>query len=299
MAEATVFGHRFVTLPGLVEELITLEKEGAIYVHFWDEGYQNFRYYRIQFLPSEIYQFVEAHVAKQKFDEARRLGATFEEALLAIGDPKIADRVRSYGDYGHTRLRDGSVADLRGCADSFYPEQLHALLMARCPDRYQPQPEIQPPDRPSLIIQVLDSFPVLARFMARRGNDRPPLTVENEYDVQHLLFIALRAVFADTRLEDPTPKHAGASKRIDLVVPSAGTVVETKLVRDRAHARAVGDELKVDIESYHAHAACKHMLALVYDPDHHITDPTALMNELSGFRVKGNSKFEVKVLVRS
>jgi len=87
---AVVFGHRIVDLPGNIEDLITLEKEGAIYSHFWDEGSKTFRYYRIPFLPGEIYQYVKAHVARQEFADALEQGAEFEEALASISNPEIA-----------------------------------------------------------------------------------------------------------------------------------------------------------------------------------------------------------------
>jgi hypothetical protein len=299
LTEATIFGHRFVDLPGLIEDLITLEKEGAIYSHFWDEDAQTFRYYRIPFLPPEIYQYVEAHVAKQEFDQAIASGATFEEALRAISNPEIAQRVRSYGNYGRTKLKNGVEIDNRGCAASFYPPEIEDLVCGQRRDRHQLLPDLRGIDKPSLLVQMVDYFPVLARFMARRGNGRPPYVIQNEYDVQHLLFVAVRSVFEDARLEDWTPKHAGAAKRIDIVIPSAQTVIETKIVRDTAHGRRIADELKIDIESYHVHPACKRLIALVYDPEDHITDPAALTNELSGPRVKGASSFEVQVLVRS
>lgn len=299
LIEVAVFGHQFRDLPELIEDLITLEKEGATYSHFRDEQSQTFRYYRIPFLPREIYQYVEAHVAKQEFDDALEAGATFEQALSAISNKEIAQRVRSYGNYGRMKIKDGTEVDIRGCAASFYPPEIENLQCGQRPDRYQLLPDLRGIDKPSLLIQMIDYFPVLARFMAQRGNGRPPFIVENEYDVQHLLFVAVRSVFEDARLEDWTPKHAGTSKRIDIVVPSADTVLETKIVRNVSHARSLSDELKIDIESYHVHPNCKRLLMLVYDPNGHIVDPAAIANELSGTRVKASSTFEVQVLVRS
>jgi REase_DpnII-MboI len=268
-------------------------------VRFWDERSQTFRYYRIPFLPSEIYQFVEAHVAKQEFADALERGADFEGALQSISNPEIEQRVRSYGNYGHSKLRDGTEMDLRGCAASFYPSEMEDLVCGGRPERYQPLPDLGTLDKPSLLIQMLDYFPTLSRYLARRGHGRPSYLIENEYDVQDLLFVAVRAVFDDARTEDWSPKHAGASKRIDIVVPSAETVIETKIVRDAAHARRIADELKIDIESYHAHPACKRLLAFVFDPHSHIVDPNALAKDLSGVRIKGDRKFDVQVLIRT
>jgi hypothetical protein len=74
---------------------------------------------------------------------------------------------------------------------------------------------------------------------------------------------------------------------------------ETKIIRDAGHARRVADELKIDIESYHAHPMCKRLLAFVFDPHSHIVDPNAITKDLSGVRIKGDHKFDVQVIVRT
>jgi hypothetical protein len=129
LVDITAFGHRFEQYPaGLAEDLITLEKEGAIYSHFADEekgpdtdGGWDFGYYRIPLLPPEIYQYVEASLAYQEFQAALAQAADFDEALRAIPNPEIAERVMRYGNYGHTKLDDGTEIDIRGCHASFLP----------------------------------------------------------------------------------------------------------------------------------------------------------------------------------
>jgi hypothetical protein len=296
--EITAFGHKFSVLSGLAEDLVTLEREGAIYSHFWNEEAQTFKYNRIKFLPTEIFQYVEAHVAKQEFEEARESGANFEEALNAITNTEIAERVRSYGDYGNTKLKDGTTIDIRGCAASFYGEEIERLVCGGRPDRYEVLPNLENMDKTSMLIQILDYFPIIARHLAKRKHGRPPYTIENEYDTQDLLYTNIRSVFEDARLEEWTPKHASKSKRIDIVVPSAEVVIEVKYVRNTGHGKNIGDELKIDIESYHSHASCKSLLFLIYDPEGNIVDPAEITNDLSGRRVKGKSSFDVRVMVR-
>ena len=296
--EIEVFGHKFRELSGNAENLITLEREGAIYSHFWDENSEAFKYYLIKFLPSEIFQYVEAHIAKQEFDKAIDQGANFEEALGCISNPKIAERVRSYGDYGKSKLINGTVMDLRGSAASFCGPEIESLVCGGRPDRYEVLPNLQGIDKISLVIQIIDSFPVVARLMTRRKHKRPPYIIENEYDVQDLLFANIRSVFEDARVEEWTPKHGGKSKRIDIVLPSENTLIEAKFVRDTNHAKSVSDELKIDIESYHSHPACKTLLFIVYDPNNYIIDPSEITTDLSGRRVKKGSSFEVQVLIR-
>lgn len=294
----TAFGHKFLVLSGLAEDLITLEREGAIYSHFWDEDAQTFKYNRIKFLPSEIFQYVEAHIAKQEFDDAIDSGANFDESLNAISNPGIAERVRAYGNYGNTKLKDGKTIDNRGCASSFYGDDIESLVCGGRPDRYEVLPNLENIDKTSMLIQILDYFPVIAGHLAKRKHNRPSYNIENEYDVQDLLYANIRSIFEDARLEEWTPKHGGLSKRIDIVVPSAEVVIEVKYVRDPSHGKKIGDELKIDIESYHSHSSCKSLLFLIYDPEGNIVDPAVITNDLSGRRVKGKSCFDVRVLVR-
>jgi len=302
----SAFGHLFENYPsGLAENLITLEREGAIYSHFLvpgsekEDGSADFAYYRIPFLPNEIYQYVEASLAYDQYQKAREAGASFDEALGRINDLDIVERVRRYGDFGHTEMKNGATLDIRGCHASFYPEGMEGLVCGARRDRYEELPERGATrDRFALLMQVINNFPVVARLVRLRQHDRPPFVIDNEYDVQDLLFALIRTVFEDAHREEWTPKLAGSAKRTDILVPSIGAMVEVKFVRDAKHAKTVADELKVDFESYHAHALCKHVIALVYDPAQHLSDAVQFGSELSGLRRKGEHSFDVTVLVR-
>ena len=297
--EATVFGHRFRDLSGNISDLVTLEREGAIYSDFWDKDSQTFHYYRIRLLPREVFQYVESQLARQEFTEALETGSDFEEALAAVSDPRIRDRVRSYGNYGQTTLKDGSTADIRGCLASFWPSGMEALLCGQRHERYERLPKrVETRDDVAMVHSAINGIPTIRRFLQCRKHGRPPFLFENEYDTQDFLFCILRSRFTDALLEESTPKHAGSAKRVDIVIPSANILVEVKHIRDRTHAREVGDELRIDIESYHAHQHCKWLIAFVHDPGEYIVDREALMRDLSGHRRKGDSEFEVEVLVR-
>lgn len=298
------FGHIWVDYPaGLAENLVTLEQEGAIYSHFVDPGSEQpdgtatFSYYRIPLLPAETFQFVEASLAYQEFHAVRAGGASFDEALKAISDPEIAERVRAYNGYGE--LDDGTREDIRGCHASFYPDGMEELLCGGARDRYEALPEVEPSrERLALVMQIVNAFPVVERLLKNRGHQRPPFLVGNEYDFQDLLFALLRSVFEDAQREEWTPKQAGSAKRIDMVIPSAEAVIETKFIRDRAHGKAVADELRIDFESYHGHQHCRNLVAVCLDPAGHILDPTQFEAELSGLRKKDQHEFNVTVLVR-
>jgi hypothetical protein len=310
----TAFGHHFVDLaPEFAENLITLEREGAIYSYFAIDGTEQpdgtaeFAYYRIPFELREIVLYVEATVAYQQFHETlASLGAPsefsreewLELGLTAITDPDIRQRVREYGDYGKSRLRDGSTYDNRGCHASFYADGLEDLLCGGRKDRYEALPDLGSRETLGLVMRVINSLPVAARALAHRQRSRPPFAIENEYDVQDLLFAVLRCTFSDIRCEEWTPRRAGSAKRMDFLLEDSGIAIETKFVRDQAHAKAVADELRIDIDCYGEHERCEHLVALVWDPEQHLLDPEQFASDLSGMRQRNGRTFDVTVVVR-
>jgi len=296
--EAFVFGHKFWGLPGNIDDLITLEKEGCIYAHYWDELSQTFKYYKVNFTPSEIFQFVEAYIAKTQFDTAISEGASFAEALDTIENREIADRVISYGNYGKTKLKNGSTADIRGCLASFFPADLEKLVCGGRHERYESMFEDRNINKNKLIYSQLDQFPIISNFISDRKNNRTSFIIENEYDIRDLLFVCFKSVLQDVRLEEWTTKHGGKSKRIDIVIPQVDTVIEVKYIRDKKHGNSVSDDLKIDIESYHVHPNCKTLICFIYDPKGYINDPMMLTQDLSGTRVKKDSQFDVKIFIR-
>jgi hypothetical protein len=305
LVDIHAFGHRFENIPSpLAEELITLEREGAIYSHFADtakgtdeNGSSEFRYYRIPFKPAEIFGYVEATLANLEYDVAAASGADFNTAVAAIRNPEIAQRVIDYD--GEWVAPDGTVEDLRGCPASFFPDGMESLLCGGRRDRYEELPVAgEARDRIAQLMQILNNFPVVERVMRDRKQGRPAFVVENEYDVQDLLYAIIRAVFDDAKREEWTPQRAGSAKRIDMLIASIETAIETKYVRDENHAKKVADELMVDIECYHARPECRHLIALVIDPHRHIPDPAQFGDDLSGLRQKDGHTFEVSVLVR-
>ncbi len=302
----SAFGHEWIDYPaGLAEDLITLEREGAIYSHFANPGSEKpdgtatFSYYRIPLLPDETFQYVEASLAYQEFHQAIQDEGDFENGLGAISNPEIAERVERYGNYGKSKLKRGGTVDIRGCHASFYPDGMESLLCGGTRNRYEALPELEPTrDRLGLLMQILNAFPTASRMLANRGHGRPPFLVESEYDLQDLLFAIVRSVFEDACREEWTPKRAGSAKRMDIVVPAINTVIEAKFVRDARHAKSVADELRVDFECYHDHENCAQLVAICADPNRHIVDSEQFETELSGLRKKGSHEFNVTVLVR-
>jgi hypothetical protein len=128
----------------------------------------------------------------------------------------------------------------------------------------------------------------------RKGAEK--LNFSNEYDVQDLLHALLRPWIQDIRPEEYTPSYAGKSTRMDFFLPAHELVIETKCVRDRSHAKNVGDELALDIGHYQAHPGARKLWCVVYDPEHHITNPEGL-KDLEGKHSKSEKQIAVRVFV--
>jgi hypothetical protein len=295
------FGHEFKhVLPGLAEELITLEKEGVLYLDQFDGETGRINHYRLRFLPQEIVRYVEGSVAQQEYFEAMKVTkGDKEKALSLLTNKEIAEEVRRYPPVVINKEK-GITEDIRGCHASFIGRELEALTcFGSHPERLELIPQVSSRDKVAIILDMFESVSTNIGYLQKRKHDRPPVKFENEYDLQDLLYIMIKPVFPDAITEEYTPKNAGSSKRIDIAITSIKTVVEAKFVRNKAHASSVGDEIKVDIESYHTHPACKTLCVLVYDPGKHIADPVNLKDDLTGLRVINGKQFETRVVVKN
>jgi len=107
----------------------------------------------------------------------------------------------------------------------------------------------------------------------------------------------LRPWVSDIRPEEFTPSYAGSSTRMDFLLPAHSLVIELKFVRDRTHAKRIGDELIVDIEHYRRHPACSTLWCVVYDPEHLLTNAEGLRSDLEGQRTSKDGELVTKVQV--
>jgi hypothetical protein len=149
------------------------------------------------------------------------------------------------------------------------------------------------PDAEGRVIALLHRLPVAIRTLAVRPRGRPPLEIVDEYDLQYLLHAVLSASFADVRVEESTPSHAGNASRMDFLLKPVRVVVETKHTRSGLTDKDVADELIIDKERYSIHPDCGFLICFVYDPEHRLRNPEALENDLSC-----ETPLKTRVLVR-
>ena len=168
-----------------------------------------------------------------------------------------------------------------------------------------PKLGVQSPDAsPAKPEKVEELLEVIVRGLRRamhplthRRKGVQSLSFGNEYDVQDLLHAMLRPWIGDIRPEEFTPSYAGTGTRMDFLLAAHALVIETKIVRDRAHAKGIGNELIIDIEHYRRHPSCKRLWCVVYDPNHLITNAQGLKTDLEGPHTTKDGEITVKVIV--
>lgn len=144
-----------------------------------------------------------------------------------------------------------------------------------------------------LVLNILNRFPAFVRQLKRRYNGRAPLEVNDEYDVQDLVYALLTLHFNDIRAEEYTPSFAGAASRQDFLLKKEKIVIEVKKTRESLGAGKVGGELLIDMARYRAHQDCETLILFVYDPDGYINNPLGVKADLES----GDAEGKVKVVI--
>jgi hypothetical protein len=149
------------------------------------------------------------------------------------------------------------------------------------------------PERVEARYRIGERFHLVARQLRVRREGRPTLDIEDEYDVQDLFHALLRIPFDDVRPEEWTPSYAGGSSRVDFLLPEIEAVVEIKKSRPGLSARALGEQLIVDVAKYKKHPDCRTLFYFVYDPDGRILNPRGIENDLNA----NQHEMTVRVLI--
>lgn len=145
----------------------------------------------------------------------------------------------------------------------------------------------------NILEQIAQKFPIAVRQLKDRRSNKPSFEIEDEYDVQDIFRCFLFLFFEDVRKENSSPEFAGSNSRIDFVLPKEKIAVEIKKTRNGLDAKALGEELAIDIAKYKKHPDVELLFCFVYDIEHKIYNPIAIENDLA----KDNST-ELRVIVR-
>ena len=136
-------------------------------------------------------------------------------------------------------------------------------------------------DAVQVVLELGQRFLYVERELKTRHGGRQTILISDEYDAQDLMRSMLAIFFEDVRPEDVVPTKAGASSRVDFVLPDFELAVELKFARDSMSAKSLGEELIVDRERYAANTKVRHLICLVFDHEGRLRNPRGLEGDLS------------------
>lgn len=152
-------------------------------------------------------------------------------------------------------------------------------------------------DALELLEQISRKLPVTFAILQSEYRGRPGLTVNDEYDVQHILHAISVLHFEEVEPEEPTPKMAGGSSRLDFLLKQERAAIETKMMmmmmRPGLSKKQLRDDLAVDIAYFRVHPDVDALFVLVYDPTRKITNAAGFERDL----YSDSDDFSVRVVI--
>jgi hypothetical protein len=146
-----------------------------------------------------------------------------------------------------------------------------------------------------LLTDIGRRLPVAFAILRRGTRGRATLAVNDEYDVQHILHAIAALHFEEVEPEEPTPKIAGASSRLDFLLRSDEVAIETKMTRPSLTTRQLRSELADDIQYFRAHPNVRALFVFIYDPERRITNSAGFERDLTA----ETDEFRVRVVIAS
>lgn len=152
-----------------------------------------------------------------------------------------------------------------------------------------------------LILEILENFEnsvkKITEVSFRYGKDkqnRNLIAIKDEYDVQDLLYVILKAVFPGMKYEDDTSNYGGSAKRLDFYLKEDGVIIEVKQI-NTADDKKYTKQMKEDLQSYHVVNVLKDIIFFIYAPN--AIQDINNFKELEGVQTIQGKTFNVKVIV--
>lgn len=286
-----VFNHDWVLIgEHMIQDLLTLEREGAIYADHWQDELNDFRHVQIRFAPEEIAEYVRSNWACELY---LRAGSPKSARDVPEIPKDIAERADSY--VMHTKYRE-TFGPPYHCAAAFYGEDLERLIFLN--ERSEVVSETGKQSLLSTVKRGIDALAPSIRLFTNREKGLAEWPITREDDVRDLLFVMLRASIDDIRREEAVPSRAGTHKYVDLCSKVARLFIEVKWISKSGTWKQFVKQINDDIQSYVAHPACETLVFVIIDAAKDIPDPSQLQQEMSGTQVIDGKSVEIYLFVR-
>lgn len=148
------------------------------------------------------------------------------------------------------------------------------------------------------IVCVLTNFNnSIKKITQGRRTGHALFSINDEYDVQDLLYVILKSFFPALKEEDPTPRVGAKSNKIDLILREEGILLEVKMIKQsNINEKDFVEQLKNDIQSYRNCQWLKYLLFFVYDPFKKTRDAQNFY-DLNGQQSINGTTFSIKVIL--
>lgn len=114
----------------------------------------------------------------------------------------------------------------------------------------------------------------------------PCLKIENEYDVQRLMYPVIRTVFPNARIE-VTEDSGHHTVRKDIVIDSCNIVIELKCTSETVTERRISDEIAADM----VHYGNRYIFFYIYDKGNVIKNALDFRNTYEGTSIEDKKAF--------
>jgi hypothetical protein len=129
----------------------------------------------------------------------------------------------------------------------------------------------------------------------RKGHNVFP--INDEYDLQDILYVIFKSIFSNMKDEDPIPKIGGKSTKTDFIFREDNILLEVKMIKETdVNEFKFIDQLKIDFESYHQCQWLNKLFCFVYDP-YKRTQDVSNFYDLNGERRKDRHIFTIEVIL--
>jgi hypothetical protein len=122
---------------------------------------------------------------------------------------------------------------------------------------------------------------MVARQLRLRRDYRATLEVEDEYDVQDLLYALLRLEFEEVGTEDWRPAYEEGVTRTSYLLHKDRVVIVVKKTKAGITAKELAEQARMDSTHYSGRSDCRTLVCFIYDPEGRIGNPRGLESDLT------------------
>lgn len=150
-----------------------------------------------------------------------------------------------------------------------------------------------------LINIVIEKFTSAAKSLLHRRKGKPTIEIHDEYDMQDILHVILKPHFPTIKIEEVVTGHSASNfLKIDFVLSNIKVAIECKCIRNKEHTKNITKELNDDIQTYHKHVDCSHLIFFIYDKDMLINDPDTLEDSYSKEQKFEDKEMKIELKIR-